>query len=175
MVPRAPQSRVSLFGVSSGTPFVVTAFPLRFLLVTTCIVGVTVDVCAQTSTAPIGRIKNVSGTASISRGGQSVAATVGATVFEADVLRTAADGQLGIMLRDETRLSLGPASEFAIREFAFAPAEGRMGLVLRVLRGAMAYVSGRIAALAPDRVRIETPSMVIGVRGTHILVRAETP
>jgi hypothetical protein len=51
----------------------------------------------------------------------------------------------------------------------FAPAEGRMGLVLKVVRGVMAYVSGRIAKLSPDSIRLETPRRaVVGVRGTTL-------
>ena len=39
----------------------------------------------------------------------------------------------------------------------------------------MAYVSGRIAKLMPEAVRLETPTSVIGVRGTHALVKVEAP
>jgi hypothetical protein len=46
-----------------------------------------------------------------------------------------------------------------------------MGLVLKVVRGVMAYVSGRIAKLAPDSIRLETPSAVVGVRGTTLALR----
>jgi hypothetical protein len=35
----------------------------------------------------------------------------------------------------------------------------------------MAYVSGRIAKLAPDSIRLETPAAVMGVRGTTLAVR----
>ena len=50
------------------------------------------------------------GTASIVREGQAAPAVVGALVHEADVLRTGSDGQLAIMLKDESRLSMGPNS-----------------------------------------------------------------
>jgi hypothetical protein len=35
-----------------------------------------------------------------------------------------------------------------------------------------AYVSGRIAKLAPDAVRLETPAAIVGVRGTTVVLRA---
>jgi hypothetical protein len=50
-----------------------------------------------------------------------------------------------------------------------------MALVLRLLRGAAAYVSGRIAQLAPGAVKIETPTSVIGIRGTHLLIGVGQP
>jgi hypothetical protein len=119
-----------------------------------------------------GTIKIASGTAHIVRAGQTIPAQAGAAVFEADILRTGADGRLGLMMKDETRLSLGPASEIRIDRFAYAPAEGRLGFVLSVVRGVAAYVSGRIAKMAPDAVRLETPAAIVGVRGTTLVIRA---
>jgi hypothetical protein len=131
---------------------------------------------AQPATeVPAGRVKVVSGTASIIRGGRPQAVEVGAPVFESDVLRTGSDGQMAVMLKDETRVSLGPNTEVAVARFAFEPAESRLALALRIVQGAISMVSGRIARLKPDAVRIETPSSVIGVRGTHVLVRAGVP
>jgi hypothetical protein len=119
-----------------------------------------------------GKIKIASGAAFIVRAGQTIPAQAGATVFEADVLRTGADGRLGLMMKDETRLSLGPSSEIRLDRFAYAPAEGRLGFVLSVVRGVAAYVSGKIAKLAPDAVRLETPAAIVGVRGTTVVIRA---
>jgi hypothetical protein len=96
-------------------------------------------------------------------------------VFPADVLRTGADGGLTVMLQDNSRLAIGADSEIAMAQFDFSPAEGRLGLVLRVARGVLSFVSGRIAKLSPGSVRIETPTMVIGVRGTHALVKVDGP
>jgi hypothetical protein len=128
---------------------------------------------AQQSQGAAGRIKIASGAAFIVRGGVLVPAQPGLVVFEADALRTGADGRLGITLKDDTRVSIGPGSEVRVDRFVFAPAEGRMGLVLNVVRGVMAYVSGRIAKLAPDSIRLETPAAVVGVRGTTLALRVE--
>ena len=120
---------------------------------------------------PAGRVKVASGTAFIVRQGQPIPAQVGQVVFESDVLRTAADGRIGVTLNDETRVSLGPGSEVRLAQFAYAPAEGRLGFVLAVARGIVAYVSGRIARLSPDSIRLETPSAIVGVRGTRLAIR----
>jgi len=122
-----------------------------------------------------GRVKAVAGSAVIVRAGTASPARVGALVYESDILRTGTDGQLAVMLRDETRLSLGPGSDVTLGAFMFAPADGRLSLVLRIARGALSYISGRIAALMPDAVRLETPTSVIGVRGTHALIHVEAP
>jgi hypothetical protein len=119
-----------------------------------------------------GRIKIASGSVLIVRAGQTIPAQPGQPVFESDILRTGADGRVGLTLKDDTRLSLGPSSEIRLDRFAYAPAEGRLGFVLSVVRGVAAYVSGRIAKLAPDAVRLETPAAIVGVRGTTVVIRA---
>jgi hypothetical protein len=123
---------------------------------------------AQAPQNAAGRIKVASGSVFIVRAGALVPAQAGQEVFEADGLKTGADGRLGITLKDDTRVSLGPSSEVRVDRFVFAPAEGRMGLVLKVVRGVIGYVSGRIAKLSPDSIRLETPAAVVGVRGTTL-------
>ena len=130
---------------------------------------------AQAPPAAAGRVKVATGSTSIVRGSQTMAATPGTEVFEADVLRTGADGRLSVMLKDESRLALGPMSELALTRFAYAPNDQQLGLGVRLARGVLSYVSGLIAKLAPESVRLQTPTSIIGVRGTHVLVKAETP
>ena len=108
-----------------------------------------------------GRIKIAQGSVFIVRGGATIPAKLGEV-----------DGKLGLTLKDDTRLSLGPSSEIRLDRFAYAPAEGRFGFVLNVVKGVAAYVSGRIAKLAPDAVKLETPAAIVGVRGTTVVIRA---
>jgi hypothetical protein len=125
---------------------------------------------AQASTAA-GRIKVASGTCTLVHEGQSRAAAVGAVVFEGDRIVTGRDGRVGLTLRDDTRLSVGPESTMEISRFLYEPAESQFDFVLKVVRGAVAYVSGRIAKLAPDSIRLETPSAIVGIRGTRLAIR----
>jgi hypothetical protein len=121
--------------------------------------------------AAAGRIKIASGSVFIVRANDTVPARAGKLVFEADTLRTGDDGRIGITLKDDTRLSLGPNSEVRLDRFAFAPADGRLAFVLKVVQGVAGYVSGQIARIAPDAVRLETPSAIVGVRGTTVVIR----
>src|SRR5688572_27276577 len=118
-----------------------------------------------------GRIKLASGDVFLVRGGDEMPARVGQEVFESDSLRTGSEGRLGITLNDDTRVSLGPGSEVRLRSFLFTPAEGRLGLVLNFVRGMAVYVSGKIAKLAPDSIRLETPGAIVGVRGTTVAIQ----
>jgi hypothetical protein len=127
---------------------------------------------AQPQTAA-GRIKNVTGAAFIVRGDTTIPAEPGQIVYQADGLRTGPDGTVGVTLKDETRLSLGPSSEVRVEKFLYAPGTGSLGMVLKFVRGVAAYVSGRMAKLAPDSIRLETPAAIVGVRGTSMAIRVQ--
>lgn len=126
---------------------------------------------AQAQPVAAGRIKLASGQVFVVRGGTSTPAEVGQAVLESDTLRTGTDGRLGVTLRDDTRVSLGPGSEVRLDSFLYTPSEGRLGLVLNFVRGIAVYVSGKIAKLAPDSIRLETPGAIVGVRGTTVAIQ----
>ena len=136
------------------------------------ILGAATPVVAQ-QPSPAGHIKTASGASYIVRNNATLPARPGAAVFETDSLRTGADGTVGITLKDDTRLSLGPESEVRLERYLYAPGQGGFAMVLRFARGVAAYVSGRMAKLAPDSIRLETPSAIVGVRGTTVAIRVD--
>ncbi len=121
----------------------------------------------------IGVIRTSAGAAFVGRAGAELRGREGLALRESDVLRTGPDGSLGVILRDDTRLSLGPDSEVRIDRFAFAPSKGVLALVIRMARGAATYVSGKIATLSPGSARIETPVATLSTRGTAFAVRVD--
>lgn len=127
------------------------------------------------SSTAIGRVRLAAGEAQVVRGQEVLSAQVGLALHERDLLRTGADGRLGVTLADDTRLTLGPASALRVDAVQYAPAEGRLSLALKVMQGVAAYVSGRIAKLAPDAVRLETPAAIVGVRGTTLVIQVAEP
>ncbi len=128
---------------------------------------------AVASDGSVGRVKTVNGSSSIVRGQSSLPAVVNERVFQGDTLRTGPDGSLGVILKDDTSLSLGPNSVVVVEQFLFAPAEGKLSLVTRMLKGTAVYISGIIAKLSPQSVRFETPNATIGIRGTRFLVKVD--
>jgi len=123
--------------------------------------------------AAAGRIKVVSGSAFIVRQNATIPAELGQDVFETDSLRTGADGRIGVTLKDDTRVSLGPGSELHLQRFVYEPGNGSLGMVIQFVRGAAAYVSGRMAKISPQSIRLETPAAIVGVRGTSLAVRVD--
>jgi FecR protein len=136
----------------------------------TIVVLTTTPVYAQ-QPAAAGHIKIATGSAFIVRQNATLPAKPGDAVYAIDTLKTDADGTLGVTLMDDTRLSLGPSSEVRLERYVFSPAEGGLGMVLNFVRGVAAYVSGRMAKLAPDAIRLETPAAIVGVRGTTVAIK----
>ena len=143
---------------------------LRSVVALAFVVAAATPVSAQQA-VPAGHIKTVTGTATIGRANGTTPAKAGDPIYATDTLRTGADGAVGVTLRDDTRLSLGPGSEVKLDRYVYAPGEGGLGMVLKFVRGAAVYVSGRIAKLAPDSIRLEAPSAIVGVRGTTVAIR----
>jgi hypothetical protein len=126
------------------------------------------------SEEPAGSVKSVSGQAAVIRAGASpVALKPGDRVFEKDVLTTGKNASMGLVLRDNTTLGMGPDSRLVVERFLFAPATGSLAQVLKLTRGSLATVSGEIVKLNPEVARVDTPLYTIGIRGTHFLLHME--
>lgn len=123
--------------------------------------------------ADVGQIKTATGQVSVDRQGQSLPGRVGMSLEVADVLRTGADGSVGVTMRDNSLLSAGPNSILSLERFEFDATTnaGRFDTQLR--RGTLAVVSGRIAKTAPSAMTVRTPSAILGVRGTEFVVSVD--
>jgi len=120
-----------------------------------------------------GIVKTMAGEVSITRGTAVVAAQPNTRLYEGDLIQTGSDGKAGLILDDDTVISLGSSSRLAITSFLFQPQEKKLSLIVRVYRGTISFLSGQIARLAPALVHIETPNATVGVRGTHVLVKVD--
>ena len=145
------------------------------LLVTALLILLSVPAPGSAASAreTIGVVRSSTGAATVNRGGQVLPAAVGTKLHEGDALGTGLDGSMGIIFRDNSTLSLGPDSSLVIRSFLFSPAEGKLGLWVRITRGTMAYLSGLIGKLASASARFETPVASIGIRGTRFAVKVD--
>lgn len=122
--------------------------------------------------ADVGQIKVAKGQVAVERQGQALPGTVGLLLEAADVLKTGADGSVGITMRDNSLLSAGPNSILALDRFEFdaATSQGRFDAQLK--RGTLAVISGRIAKQSPQAMTLRLPSALLAVRGTEFVVSA---
>jgi len=145
---------------------------MRILVLVLCaLLATAFSVKAEDPHRSIGLVKTATGEASILRDGRPIDAQPGYSLLQGDVLLTGAKGTMGVIFRDDTILSMGSATEIRLVQFDFEPAEHKMGMVVRVAKGIIAYLSGRISKLAPGSVRLETPVATLGVRGTYLFAR----
>jgi len=126
---------------------------------------------ASPSIDKIGHIQNLKGTASILRDGTVLAGDPGTALYRGDLVRTGKPGAVGIVLTDDTSISLGSGSELSLNDYAFEPKESKFALGIRMLKGTFSYISGQIAKLAPDSAQLHTPDATIAVRGTKLLIQ----
>jgi hypothetical protein len=128
---------------------------------------------AAAADEPIGHVKTVSGEATVTTAGVAVAAKPGTTIAQGSILRTGKSAAMGVIFKDNTVMSFGPDTQLTVDEYLYAPSQGKLKMASKLTKGTLNYVSGVIAKLQPDAVRIETPSGNIGIRGTQILVKVE--
>jgi hypothetical protein len=145
------------------------------VIATLSILAIAATASVAGAATDIGQVKVASGDVVVEREGASRAATPGFRLRSSDVLRTGADGSVGITMDDNSRLSLGPNSTLTLDRFEFDPTTqaGKFDTSLR--RGSLSVVSGRIAKQSPDAMTVRTPSTVLGVRGTEFAVSHHDP
>jgi hypothetical protein len=127
---------------------------------------------AAAAASDIGQVKIAKGQVTIERQGKAMPATVGARLQVADVVRTGADGSVGITMDDDSLLSAGPNSALSLDNYAFDSTtnQGRFNTSLN--KGTLSVISGRIAKQTPDAMTVRTPTAILGVRGTEFVVSA---
>jgi len=94
-------------------------------------------------------------------------------VQTSDVILTGADGSAGITFTDNSLVSVGPNSVFAIDKYTFDSTThaGEFGGSLK--KGRLAAISGKMVKQSPESMKIRTPSAIMGVRGTEFVVQVD--
>ena len=128
---------------------------------------------ASVATAEIGRIKSVTGAASVVRGKAATPATPGYQLLISDVISTGRDGRIGITFVDNSRFAVGPNSRVALSQFEFDDTTHKGRSLTRLDRGSLAIVSGQIAKENKDAMKVRTPTSLLAARGTRFVVEVK--
>lgn len=124
---------------------------------------------ASSARADIGSVTELSGTAIIKRGKDTIAVAKGTVVAMNDKVETK-NGKVKIVFKDNTTVNVTESSSLVIDDFVFDPKSGAGKLALKATSGTVRYVSGNIAANNPNAVNIKTPTAAIAVRGTDFVM-----
>ena len=125
---------------------------------------------AAPAAAEIGTCKKAVGAATIERGKAVIPAVAGTRLDVGDVLVTGKDGRIAVTFIDNARFAMGPNSRVALTRFEFDDATHQGRFDAKVLKGQLAVISGQIAHENPKGMTVQTPTSVLGVRGTRFVV-----
>ena len=120
--------------------------------------------------ADIGSVTELSGSAIIKRGKETIAVAKGTTVATNDKIETK-NGKVRIIFKDNTNVQVTEHSSLVIDDFVYDPKNAAGGkLNLKAAAGTVRYASGAIAGANPNAVNIKTPTAAIAVRGTDFVM-----
>ena len=113
-----------------------------------------------------GKVDAVSGQATLAdSGGVSTPLTEDKDVFEGETITTANDGEIHISTVDGAILAIRPNTIFRVDEYQ-ADGEDSDKITMSLLVGTLRSITGWIGKHNPAGYRINTPTAVIGIRGT---------
>ena len=122
----------------------------------------------------IGKVTTAELPFTIQRGNETIELSEGDFIYLDDVI-SAGGTSVGIAFADETTMSVDPNSTMTIDDFVYDPENPTVGSMnANVLEGNFSFVSGQIAKTGSDAMKVTTPVLTIGVRGTQVAGKANT-
>ena len=115
--------------------------------------------------AEVGKITFVKGDVSLVREGQKNPAVVGMELKKKDSLLTKKNSLVKLIFVDKSYISIGSKSDFSIEDYFFDKKKDSLAK-FKVNRGVFRAITGEIAKISPDRFKLKTRTVTIGIRGT---------
>jgi hypothetical protein len=105
-------------------------------------------------------------------GGAMGPLTVGDSVYRNEVVRTGADSTAKLVFLDSTNLGVGPVSRVTLDQFVYVGESSAPKMAVNLAKGVFRFTTG---ALDKKAYTISTPTAAIGVRGTVLDIRVQSP
>ena len=122
----------------------------------------------------IGKITISDGPVSVQRLDQTIELNTGDFIYLNDTVKSDS-GSVGIAFADQSSISIDPGATMIIDDFVYDPENPTTGSMnANVLEGNFSFVSGQIAKTGADAMKVTTPVLTIGVRGTQVAGKANT-
>ena len=120
----------------------------------------------------IGKITIADGPVVVQRLDKFIDLQTGDFIYLNDIVE-AKDGSVGIAFADQSSISIDPGAKMIIDDFVYDPEEPTTGSMnANILAGNFSFVSGQIAKTGNDAMKVTTPVLTIGVRGTQVAGKA---
>src|SRR2546423_11022211 len=91
-------------------------------------------------------------------------AKIGDPVYRGDVIKTGADGRVGINFADDSSFNLSSNASMEMNEFVYDPAGKSNSTLFSLARGTFTFVAGNAAKAG--NMKVESPVATMGIRGT---------
>lgn len=122
----------------------------------------------------IATIKKLSGEVSIVRGADTLPAALGERVHQNDRISTGAQGRIGLLFDDDSRLAAGPGSTISLADYSYDPRTRKGELDVQVDEGTVSLIAGRLAEHNPDAVKLTYPATsAVFVSGNTFSVKVD--
>ena len=115
--------------------------------------------------AEVGKITFVKGDVSLVREGQKNPAVVGMELKKKDSLLTKKNSLVKLIFVDKSYISIGSKSDFKIEDYFFDKKKDSLAK-FKMKKGVFRAITGKIAKISPDRFKLKTRTVTIGIRGT---------
>ncbi|WP_234263393.1 FecR family protein [Hydrogenophaga sp. NFH-34] len=154
-----------------------SAFRLRHLATTLVLSGGLALGCAwaEPTGQRVGTFKQIEGEVWLVRDGVRAPVRSGDPVTEAGRIQTGPGGAASVILKDGTVLTAGPETVMDLSRFQYDSTTQEGNFLLDLLQGSVRVVTGLLAKVNPERFKVQTPTSVVGVRGTDFIVEANPP
>ena len=119
-----------------------------------------ITVAAET----VARVVNVEGVVAVIRKGNSLPVTRGEALFKSDQITTEENASIELKLLDGSLINLGELADLTIMELVYDPVKKDGFNDLKIATGAFRLISGSLAKLGPDLMKLDTPVATIGIR-----------
>lgn len=125
---------------------------------------------AQAEPAKIGAVsqQTYAGAVAQAESGLQRPIKFGNPVYALDTVRTGPDGSTELQFLDEARLQIGANASMKLDQYAYDPASGNGGGLMEMFVGSYDFTSGKMNS--DDKVKLVTPTVTIGLRGTAFSV-----
>ncbi|RXG84652.1 hypothetical protein EAS61_38395 [Bradyrhizobium zhanjiangense] len=129
---------------------------------------------ADSSSKPIGKVVAATGSVTIEHAGAVIVqanvsgepgrANTGDPVYLGDVVRTGADGRVGINFTDGTSFNLSSNARMVLDHYVYEPDGKSNATLFNLAKGTFTFVAGSVAKTGD--MKVETPVATLGIRGT---------
>nr|WP_321267826.1 FecR family protein [uncultured Sulfurimonas sp.] len=117
----------------------------------------------------VATVTGLNGKASVQRDAGELDLNLGDKLQEKDVIHTKDKTKVQIIFKDETIITIGKNSTFAINEYLFDDNKEPVAK-FGMLKGAMRAITGKIGKVAPDKFSVKTKTATMGIRGTNFSI-----